>query len=74
MPTPTMPTAAMVFVLFALEEPTTLAQPPPPPLPSVPLHHNSVDGALSDGAWISVEISASTTAANVSVLLGEILI
>jgi hypothetical protein len=72
-----MPTAAMVFVLFALEEPTTLAQPPPPPLPSVPLHHNSVDGALSDGAWISVEISASTvltTAANVSVLLGEILI
>ena len=60
-----MRTAVIIFVLSALD--TSFAQTSAATLPSVPLHHISVNGMLSDGAWISADIGGM----NVSVLLGE---
>jgi hypothetical protein len=76
----TMPSAVTVMLTFfvwaALEAPTTLAQPTPSTLPSVPLYHFSDNGMLADGVWITVQIGVPPQGVppiNVSVLLGKII-
>jgi hypothetical protein len=75
----TMPSAVIVMLTFfvwaALEAPTTLAQPTPSTLPSVPLYHFSDNGMLADGVWITVQIGVPpqhVPPINVSVLLGKV--